>query len=243
MSGSASSPEIDFDRLSHFLKALANPNRLELLYQLRFPHTAGEIALTPKRSEAEGNPDRLISRQAVERHIALLETIGVVRSQKSTRDGRPVDEYVVNHLNLFAIVEEMRKLTLIKAHTPVDALATTAGQPVAHAGAVERGPRLILVSGVWEGRAYPMKPDAAGAGKWRVGRKEGLEVRLDYDPFISNENSEVVFEGGKYWLHDVPGSRNGTALNYDPLPKGGKAQLEAGDIIGVGRSLLVFKER
>lgn len=43
-------------------------------------------------------------------------------------------------------------------------------------------------------------------------------------------------------LEDLPGSRNGTTLNFLPLPRGGRSELHHGDLIGVGRSLRLFRE-
>ncbi len=237
-------PDFDYDRLSEYLKALSNPNRLELLYQLRFPRTASEVTLTPKRNESEGNPDRLISRQAVERHLSVLEEIGVVRAQRAARDGRPVDEFVVNHASLFAIVEELKKLATIKAQSPIDPLATS-GVEAIHLppppAAERKGPVLVLVAGVYEGRTYSLASEGGRDAAWLIGRRDGADVRLDYDPFVSSENTRVVLADGRFLLEDVATSRNGTQLNYAPVERGARALLETGDLIGVGRSLLLFR--
>lgn len=240
--GVARGPEVEFDQLSEYLKALANPNRLELLWQLRFPRTVSEISLTPKRAETGGNPDRLISRQAVERHLQVLESIAVVRTLPATREGRPVDEYVVNHANVFAIIEELRKLTLIKPHAPMDPLATVnAENRIAAGPAQAKGPRLILVGGVYEGKTFPLTPGPAHEVGWVIGRREDCDVRLDYDPFVSHENTRIVHHAGRYFVEDNVQSRNGTLLNYEPMPRGGRLPLETGDLVGVGRSLLLFR--
>lgn len=236
-------PEFDYDKLSEYLKALSNPNRLELLYQLRFPRTASEISLTPKRNESEGNPDRLISRQAVERHLGVLEDIGAVVVQRGNREGRPVDEYVVNHQSLFAIVKELEKLATIKAHATIDPQATQGANAPAPETSVAgaKGPRLILVAGVYEGRAFPL-PGAGRDAAWIIGRRDGAEVRLDYDPFVSSENTRIAFTGGRYFVEDIPTARNGTLLNYEPVPRGSRVALQNGDLVGVGRSLLLFRD-
>jgi pSer/pThr/pTyr-binding forkhead associated (FHA) protein len=68
-----------------------------------------------------------------------------------------------------------------------------------------------------------------------------VSVSLDFDPFVSNENSQLLWEGGRYHLADIPGSRNGTALNFGKIPSETPVRLRDGDIIGVGHSLLVFR--
>lgn len=238
------SGDIDFDRLSDYLKALANPNRLELLHQLRFPRTASEIYLRPKRTESGStNPDRFISRQAVERHLGILEGIQVIKRQPSTREGRPVEEYVLNHPKVFAIVEEMRKISHIKAHAPIDPMATSpdlevpAGKAPARKADAPKGPHVLLVAGVFEGRRYALNGD----GPWEIGRSADIAVPLDYDPFVSTRNSVLTVRDGRYVVQDVETNRNGTSVNYEPLPKGGECALENGDLVGVGRSLLLFR--
>jgi hypothetical protein len=37
------------------------------------------------------------------------------------------------------------------------------------------------------------------------------------------------------------GSKNGTMLDFQPLPRGGSAPLTNGDVVGVGRTNLVFR--
>lgn len=51
----------------------------------------------------------------------------------------------------------------------------------------------------------------------------------------------MVARDGRSLLLDLPGNRNGTLLNWKPLARGGVAELKAGDVVGVGRSLLVFR--
>ncbi len=234
-------PDINFTRLSMYLKALSNPNRLELLYQLRFPRTATEITLTPKRSESTGNPKRPISRQAVEEHLRVLQSIGVVTTRRSTRETRPVDEYVVNHPALFAVTEEMRKLSLIRSHTHIGAGETQTATSTVVATA-DTGPRLVLVSGVWEGKCFPLDgTDPSDPARWTIGRREGVAISLDYDPFISHENCNIVRRGEDFVLIDNASSRNGTLLNWAPMPRGGEHILTSGDLIGVGRSMLMFR--
>ncbi|HLE47820.1 MAG TPA: FHA domain-containing protein, partial [Candidatus Thermoplasmatota archaeon] len=102
------------------------------------------------------------------------------------------------------------------------------------------GPRLVLVHGLYEGKSYALDPRLAPEGEWRIGRRRGIAVSLDYDPYISLENSVVRRTGDKLTIEDLPGSKNGTSVNWEPLAKGRAHVLKPVDVIGVGRSLLVF---
>lgn len=229
---------IEYEKLSQYLKALANPNRLEMLDKLRFPKSASELRLTPKRSLDTGNKSRSISRQAVEEHLEILEAIGVVTKREGQRDGRPVDEYAMNHARLFALVEEFRKLTLLRATSVEDASATMDADAKA-AGPWEEGPKLVVVSGPWEGRVLTLR---GGPGPWSLGRKRGASVLLDYDPFVSQENARIVLDKDGWFVEDLPGSKNGTFVNFRPVPTDGRAPLRNGDVLGVGRTLMVFRD-
>lgn len=229
---------VEYDKLSQYLKALSNPNRLEILEKLRFPKVSSEIRLTPKRREDALSAQRTISRQAVEEHLEVLEAIGVVTRRTGQRGGRAVDEYVMNHQHLFAVIEELRKLTALRANSLEDAGATLDTEAQA-AGRWEAGPKLVLVSGPWEGKVVPL----AGDGTWVLGRRRGAAVALDYDPFVSQENTQVVRDKDGWFVVDLAGSKNGTHLNFAPLPKGERQPLRHGDVVGVGRTLLVFRER
>lgn len=82
-------------------------------------------------------------------------------------------------------------------------------------------------------------PGVAGSSL-PTGRKPELPERLDDDPYVSLVNSEVLLKGDQYRLCDLGGSKNGTWLNWRPVgPE--PVPLTQGDVVGVGRSLLVFR--
>jgi DNA-binding transcriptional ArsR family regulator len=230
-----------FERLAEVLKALGNPNRLALLHALRRPRMVSDLELHPEQAREGENPDRPISHQAVREHLAKLRAIGVVAVQRNEHDGGIVDEYVLNHPQLFAIVEELRQLGELRAQEQFAPLPTiAAGKPAE----VPRdgGPRFVLVRGQGEGRVFPLRKDTLSADRgWIIGRKRGLAVSLDYDPFVSGENAEVLLNGNGFTLLDIRSSRNGTLLNFKVLPRGASAPLRDGDIVGVGRTNLVFR--
>lgn len=229
--------------LAHALEILANENRLEILGQLRIPRTVTEIELRPPSARAGENPDRAISRQAVRVHLQKLAELGLVVSRRSRRGLVVADEFTVNRARLYALMEEIRELTVVPANQgeflPQETLV---GAP-SEAPARGHVPRLVIAKGIPEGRAFALTAAAAeGASRgWVIGRKVGLAVTLDYDAFVSSQNSEITLEGGGYRLHDLRSNRNGTYLNWRKLDKGATVPLAHGDVISVGRSVLVFR--
>lgn len=108
----------------------------------------------------------------------------------------------------------------------------------------EAGPKLILVHGFYEGNAYQLRENRTDRARgWIVGRNADARVPLTSDPYVSFENSEIVPLRDGYKLLDLRTARNGTHLNWERLPVGGEVPLLSGDVIGVGRSRLLFRER
>lgn len=239
----AASTSVDVGKLEEYLKILAYANRLELLSLLRTPRTLEEIRLTPGPSQARDRPQRPISRQAVQSHLNRLVEAGLVRVGSAGRAGRKaVHEYVVDHARLFAVVEELGKLSALESLVPLDPYVTE-GLPEARDRTWEEGAKLVLVHGVREGTAFPLRQgELKGERGWVIGRAPRAHVRLEYDPYVSLENAEVLPAGNAFKLLDLRTSKNGTFLNWGRLPVGGESALRSGDIIGIGRSLLVFRE-
>jgi DNA-binding transcriptional ArsR family regulator len=230
----------DLNRLAEHLRVLANPNRLQLLYELRQPRAVSDIDLTPEDVPPGENPDRSISHQAVRKHLSRLTSREVVAVERTEQDGHVVDNYVLNHQRLFAIVEELRSLGEIEPNQPVAQEETIPATPEP-GPARASGPRLVLVRGRGEGRVFEFAAeDRSPEGAWLIGRDRGLAVPLDYDPFVSRENTELRDAGDGFELRDLPDSRNGTRLNYRRLTPGEPEPLEHGDVITVGRTSLVF---
>lgn len=230
---------IDYAGLAESLDVLGYGARLELLDILRFPHTVSEIRLSPTRQAEGENPDRAISKQAVQAHLDKLVDVGLVRVEQVMLEGRAVNRYVANAQQLYGVVEEMRSLCVRYAgRGPVGNLTGTLG--AAPSPDAPRGPRLTLVHGVYEGKAFPLAKETAVGERWVIGRQRNASVSLDYDPFVSSEHAAVSREGDAFVLHDLPRSKNGTFVNWTPIPKAGSVRLRGGDVIGVGRSFLVF---
>lgn len=230
---SARDPPIDYDALAEVLAALAYPARLELMDLLRFPQGVNDVRISPRRSGPGENPERPVSRPTLLAHLEKLMETDLVRLEGAgIRGGQ---RYHANPARLFAIVEELRRLSLRYAGKGATGDATEMLDLQASPDDV-RGPRLVLVHGVYEGQAYALE----GEGPWKLGRRKGHAVWLDYDPYVSLDNAEVRREASGFVVADLPGSRNGTRVNWRPLRESEPRTLKPGDVIGVGRSLLVF---
>lgn len=221
------------EELEEAFKALSNINRLKLLLELQRPKGYNEIKLTPSRPGPEGPEDRPISRQAVRHHIEELRELGVVAETDTDERRR---QFVVDRARLYAIVEKMRDLATVEPSVdPSGAtMALDGGQPVP----MPDGPHLVLVRGVEEGQAYPLQEEQE---RFVIGRDPSADVVLDYDAFVSGEHAHVLQRPEGHVLKDLESNRNGTLLNWRRIKRGGVAPLSAGDVIGMGRSLLVFR--
>jgi hypothetical protein len=175
---------------------------------------------------------------AVLRHLEKLADAGLVRIDRAERGGRSLPLYTTNAPRLYTLLEDLRQLCIASANAgdPSDATGTL-GQ--AQGSDDVTGPRLVLVHGLYEGRAYALAK-AQGERPWTIGRRRGSAVTLDYDPYVSLDNAVVARRAGQWVLTDLAESKNGTSINWRRLPKAGSQALRAGDVIGVGRSLLSF---
>lgn len=227
---------IDYASLAEDLTALAYPLRLQLLDVLETPHILSDIRLSPHRRDDAANPERPAAKQTVLAHLDKLVETGLVKPGEVERLGKTLTTYATNPQRLYAVAEELRRLVVRHGGRGAghDATGTLrAGDaPPARGGA-----RVVLVHGAYEGRAYALPaPEAI------VGRAPGLAVSLDYDPYVSATNAALEQNVSGWQVRDL-GSKNGTSVNWRPLPRDGAHPLAHGDILGVGRSLLVFYER
>lgn len=229
---------MDYGRLGLFLRLLGAPIRLELLRRLQVPLAVSEIRIPPARREQGRTPERPMSRQAIERHLKALEAAGLVRARAGRREGRPVVEFVVSHARVFVVAEELRRLSIVRPalegtpHTEGRSTHSRIGWRVVP----PTGPALYAGSGPLEGTFFPLE----GPGPWTIGRGADADISLSFDPFVSRANARLTRDPS-FGITSIPGARNGTRVNWRHLADAERVALTAGDAIGVGRTLLVFR--
>lgn len=225
------------EELAEALKALAYPVRLAMLRDLQTPRILKEIKVQPHEAPGEGAPDRPISRQGVNHHLEDLLAINAVQVQESEREFGTSTEYVTNHRTLFAISEQLRTYARLRPQSePTQETLEAEDEPTAPS--IE-GPGLVLVKGLEEGKLFELDPGSAE--EWTIGRRRDNEIALDFDPFVSAENARVRWTGEAHVVEDLEASRNGTRLNFQRIAPGKPYGLSTGDVVGVGRCLLVYQ--
>lgn len=237
----------ELDELGSKLKALSASNRLRLIAELQQPRTVDDIHLTPAGPGEDEEADRKLTRQGVRHHLTRLEDSDLVRSAtRATEQGRDRREYMVNEPAVFGLLEELRSLLAPGTDAPLDPFQTERSSSASEGAQWQEGPKLVLLQGAEDDRVFNLRdidPDPSEGRGWVIGRSSQAQIPLQYDPYLSAQNSEVIHEEGEYRLVDLRISTNGTRLNDRRLKPGNEATLEHGDVIKVGCSSLVFHER
>lgn len=225
--------DTDHEALAAELAALAYPARLELLEQLHFPRTLSKLRVRARRAEKGAPAAGVSSKQAILGHLSKLRAAGIV----TVEDVAGAPTYAVDPQRFYAIVESLRDVGARHAGRgrSADKTGTLRAGPTA---ASAKGPRLVVVHGLYEGQAYALK----GEGPWSIGRARTTDVVLDYDPYVSTTNAHVERHAFGYRIRDHENSKNGTRVNWNAVSPRGAKDLQQGDIIGVGKSLLAFYE-
>ncbi len=96
-------------------------------------------------------------------------------------------------------------------------------------------PRLIVSSGEQEGRQIPLHGESSVIG--RATDKDDWDIDLQ-GKAISRPHAEISKTGGKFVISDL-GSANGTLVNGDWITE--PVELENGDLIELGETMLVFR--
>lgn len=240
---------VDTDRLSHVLSALGNKQRLDILRQLVTPKNVSEIKAFREEDKAGEEPRQVpLTRQAILSHIEKLEEVGLVGTRVAQKEGGHTKEYFLREEHLFTVLEEVRTLGNLAmaaiTETVPDRTLVRRSEPEQpeQADAIAH---LILIRGIREGRVFPLHSKGDPL-QWWIGRErrvgdEEVEVPLEYDLFISRKHALLKFEDKRFILRDAE-SLNGTSVNWSKQLRGGQeAELQNGDVIGVGRSLLLFR--
>lgn len=226
LSARRAAEERELELLAERLVPLASPVRLRLLRFLTRPHYLEEIASYLG-----------LTRQAARKHVDQLVEIGVLDRQSGTRETGPVTEYLVNPSALYLLYDEFEKLASLRRAEEPDVLSRTVAQPGARPlSAPAGGPCLTVVRGLNLGQRHRLPP---AAKEWTIGRDTTCAIAVPYDAYASNRHAEVRYEGGRYLLTDLR-STNGTLHNFVLLARGGEVELAHGDVVGVGKTVLLF---
>lgn len=220
--------DVDPDALVTYLKALASPRRLEIIRFLDEPHYVEEIA-----SELG------VARQTAREHLDQLVEAGFLERVPGERETGSVTDYAVVPQRLFSVVEELRALTgLVPEAEAPEGLRRRTEPLEAEAPAGEDAdlPRLVVVHGLRVGRTTRLE----GEGPWQIGRDPNTTLTLDYDPFVSSQHAEIRRVDGGFEVQDLYSS-NGTFLDWEKLPRGGAREVDDGNVVRIGRSLVLFR--
>ena len=222
--------------MADLLEVISSEVRLQILRQLREPQRVSAIRVTAgltREGERDGRP---LSRQAVTHHLDQLIEVGLVKRSPLGGDKRGA-AYIVDHGRLFAMIDELRKLNLLRPFLdePADVSKTLSGAAVP-VGELPRRPRLLEAYGAEDGRGFSLPH-----GKEAIlGRAPGCSIHLDHDPYISGEHCRLV-PGDGCWVVEDLGSSNGTWVNWDRVHPGEPADVTPGDLLRVGRTHLVLQ--
>jgi hypothetical protein len=95
--------------------------------------------------------------------------------------------------------------------------------------------QLVCTAGPHAGQIFDLR-----SGVITLGRASDNEVSLSGDKEISRRHAIIVQEAGKFIIQDQ-NSLNGTLVNDEPIE--GPRQLENGDIVVIGISILEYREQ
>jgi DNA-binding transcriptional ArsR family regulator len=211
--------------LPRLLAVLASPLRLQLLRRLAQPAFVADLV-------AETG----LTRQALSRHLDELLSAGLLSVRRVGRPGGlRATQYAASPTGLFAVKEELGSVELQAGLMRAVPMPTRAVQPP-RPDAPSPGAGLLVIHGDAQGRWHPLST----ASEWTLGRDPRAELPLSYDPFASALHAHLRLEGGTWLVRDLR-SRNGTTVNFEALPAGQERVLRHGDVLGVGRSLFLFR--
>ncbi len=220
--------------MARALRALANAQRLRLVRLLTRPRYGEELA-----------QEMGMTRQAVLKHVKVLQDAGFLRVLCGRRDTGPVNEFQVVPNRLFALgtaVTEMGNLTPEGGpdirHDDRTIFIDAKGEEI-ETGVQDqatRDPHLLVLSGPNQGN----RVELSIGDRWTIGRESDRDIVAVHDPYVSSYHCEIRRQGTGFALVDAE-SRNGTRLNCRLIPRGSTVPLRPGDVIGVGHSNLVFQ--
>ncbi len=218
------------------LEAIAYPNRFKLLTMLQDPQAIGDIELTA--TVDHGNPDRVITREGVRHHMKKLRDAGFVKARTARGRGQTEHEYVVDHTRLYELSEALRDLPLKNRSGSWDACENLTWDPPAPGRA-----NLTVVHGSRIGESFPLQGLRREEDRgWIIGRSQDADICLDWDACVDDQAAEIHRSDDGFEVIDLRAAMRRVVVNGEPLDRGEHASLEPGDVISVGRSVLVFQD-
>lgn len=213
------------EALAAQLSVIASPIRLALLDRLATPAFAPEL-----------EQDFGTTRQGLKRHLDQLVEAGLVETRPSKRGIFPAAAYVASATGVFALKEAVAALATppVPGHASV---TLSAPDRSTREGVEPDGWKLLVVHGQRRGSWFSLELGRP----FILGRDESVDVPLSWDPFASGRHA-LMMGGPAGWKVRDLGSRNGTLIDFRPLPPGGEGVVRAGSILGIGRSLLLLRD-
>ncbi len=228
--------DIDYASLARDLRPLASETRLRLLNFLTTPHYLEEV------SSFLG-----VNRFAAKKHLDQLVEAGVASKSPAKRDVGVVMEYAIVPERLFEVFDAMRGLgTLKPVRGEMDPAArATRTKASDDAGPALRGAaldaRFVVMYGIDVGTVIPVEVREGGL-PLVIGRDAECAVRLRSDPFASGRHAHLERRSGRRVVVDLY-SKNGTLLDWERLTPGEARPIENGQVLSVGKTLLLFRDR
>lgn len=68
------------------------------------------------------------------------------------------------------------------------------------------------------------------------------EAQRGVEHLVDSERRDHAHDRQLPRIHDIRASRNGTLVNFEPIPTGGSAALRHGAVVSAGRTHLVFRD-
>lgn len=224
--------DLDFEGLARDLAPLGSATRLRLLNYLTSPRYLEEVATFLE-----------MNRNAAKKHVDQLVKAGVVSKAPAQREGGLVVEYRIVPEKLFEVFDSMRALGTLRpvGAPPVDLARTKAVEGVPRDRTMENVlPRFVVVYGIDVGATVPVTP--TGDAPWLMGREKDCPLQLSNDPFASGRHAQIERRAGVFQLTDLF-STNGTMLDWERIPPGRAMPLANGHVVGIGKTILLFRDR
>lgn len=99
---------------------------------------------------------------------------------------------------------------------------------------------ITMMSGPRDGESLSFavdRPTAKSPMVLTIGRREGSDIRINYDSQVSRLHAHVGFTGEEFWIEDM-GSRNGIFVFDERVKEGDRISAQPGTLFRVGRTWL-----